>query len=156
MVTALSHCRSTTTCRSFWPLQEEEEKATSKRTGRKRKSFTAIHLTPQNSLVCVCPPGKENAQISVPSVTRWGAGRHCKNREGVQPLNALNQERYNVQRLAGGPLTKAKGEGMFIVTGLSNSSGWRVKADFWRNAHPIRGDTLGAKVKRAAKSAERE
>src|SRR6266851_2759122 len=74
---------------------------------KNRTSFAAIHVAPHDRIVCVCPPGKENAHDSHLRMLRAGrAGWHRKSRQGAQLLNALNQERYSAQPPAGGPLTE--------------------------------------------------
>src|SRR5260370_20139043 len=96
------------------PLQAARDKAASnRRTGGRARALLRFMWHPTTEYSAFAPLERKTLSIVSPNVTRGNGVRYGKKREGVQVLNVLNQERYNVQRLAGGPLTKRRERGCY-------------------------------------------
>ena len=103
----------------------------------KRESFAALHVAPRTRLVCVCPPGKENALTPHPNVTRLKSKSHGKKSGDVQFLNAVNQASYQYSGTGAEPQSEPEERVCYRNCSPPFHVGG-VKADIWPSAYPIR------------------
>src|SRR6267143_3433738 len=84
------------------------------------------------------PPVKgKRSKSPLPSVTRRGSGKALQKQRGCSTAKCPESREIQCPAACGRAADGAKGEGMLSLL-VSPIRGLRVKADFWRNAHPIR------------------